>query len=900
MVIGMEKQRAQFYFRMQTASCLAFWVMQISIPTSALAQTVWDSFELNIPEPTIYWVDTSAGLLTPSLRKESDTLQIKRHPEQLSSIEMDRRLILHLQGEASLEGVVERYGLNVLQPTRHQGVFVLQADTPIQALAAASNMRHDPDVLACYPVEKKPFQTRSQFAAKPDDPYYERQWHLEQRDSVTLQLSGVDLNVRGAWPMSQGEGVRLAVVDTGVDLNHPDLSGQINADFNHNFINGSRDGNPMTGSLFHGTAVAGLIGAAAGNQVGITGVAPGAELSSWVIFGLGGSIADSLQLSEMYETDNEAVPVQNHSWGNAFPEQEGPSFLERLSISNAFHHGRSGKGIVMVRAGGNDRNSGSLHPGLGDVNDDGYTSMHTAIAVAAVDRTGRATTYSNWGAALLVAAPGGELDDGLFTTDVLGSRGFNQDQGAFGGDYIPNERGFIGTSAAAPLISGLAGLALSVNPDLSARDVQQILLASARHVFEEDPDLVTNAAGFRHSHNVGFGIPDAAEVVRLARTWVPRGPLEISSITTQLRKDIPNHGLRLKAIGDTVPDDLKDVPASTTMGIQPDVPTGFLEMSFQNRAIDPIADDLTGKGALVRRGTTTFDEKIRNAANAGAQFVVIYNHQLEDELIRMAGTDYTPLPAFFISREHGEPLSELVENDPSVRMQLEMNFALYEIEVKDTFICEHVELIVDSDHTSRGQLRIVLESPSGTRSVLQRLNFDQSSGPLRWAYRTTRHFYEPTAGIWKVYITDQDEPDTGAIRSMRLTILGTEINDSDDDGLDDGWEQSHFGNLDATALDDPDEDGSQNAREQLLGTHPLESDFHLEVALDYLDEEHLRLSWPSRPGKQYEVRTVATSTATLQPLTVITSHSTNSEWILKVDAFKEQFFQVTELAEDDR
>jgi hypothetical protein len=94
-------------------------------------------------------------------------------------------------------------------------------------------------------------------------------------------------------------------------------------------------------------------------------------------------------------------------------------------------------------------------------------------------------------------------------------------------------------------------------------------------------------------------------------------------------------------------------------------------------------------------------------------------------------------------------------------------------------------------------------------------------------------------------------------------------------------------------LDDPDEDGSQNAREQLLGTHPLESDFHLEVALDYLDEEHLRLSWPSRPGKQYEVRTVATSTATLQPLTVITSHSTNSEWILKVDAFKEQFFQVT-------
>jgi len=900
MVICMVKQQAQFRFWKKSVTRLVLGMVQFGLLSMAMAQTEWIPFELNTPDPVTYLVEPSAGLLSPSLVNGAETLLIKRQPDQTHSTEVDRRLILHLHDASALDELMTRYGLEFLQKTNHPGVFVLQADTPFQAIATASNLRNEDAVSACYPVEKKPFQPLSNFASKPDDPYFDRQWHLEQRDDESLQLIGVDLNVRGAWPVTRGESVRLAVVDTGVDLDHPDLSGQIKSDFNHNFINGSNDGNPMTSSLFHGTAVAGLIGATSNNQLGISGVVPGADLSSWVIFGLGGSIADSLQLSEMYETDNEDVAIQNHSWGNAFPEQEGPSFLERLSISNAFHHGRSGKGIVMVRAGGNDRNSGSLHPGLGDVNDDGYTSMHTAIAVAAVDRSGKATTYSNWGACLLVAAPAGELDDGLFTTDVLGSRGFNQNTGSFGGDYIPNERGFIGTSAAAPLVSGLAALALSINPDLSARDVQQILLASSHHVFEDDPDLKANGAGFRHSHSVGFGIPDASEVVRLAQIWKPRGELEISSITTQLRKDIPNHGLRLKVTGDTVPDDLRDVPASTTMGIQPDVPTGFLEMSFQNRAIDPITDDLTGKGAFIRRGTTTFDEKIRNAANAGAEFVVIYNHQIEDELIRMAGTDYTPLPAFFVSREHGEPLSELVENDPSVRMQLELDAALYEIEVKDTFICEHVELIVDSDHTSRGQLRIVLESPSGTQSVLQRLNFDSSNGPLRWAYRTTRHFYEPSAGIWKVFITDQDEPDTGAVRSLRLTILGTEINDSDDDGLDDEWEQSHFGNLDATALDDPDEDGSQNAREQLLGTDPLESDFHLEVALDYLDEEHLRLSWPSRPGKQYEVRTVATSTATLQPLTVITSHSTNSEWILKVDAFKEQFFQVTELAEDDR
>lgn len=897
----MEKQRKRYTFRGELDAWLFIWVMQVCMVPMALAQSGWISFELKTPEPSIYWVKTNTDLLTPALNAGIDTLEIKRHPEHHYSIKVDRRLILHLNAEEALKGLLDRFGLEILKETKHPMVYVVQADTPLQALSTASNMRTEPSVLACYPVEQKPYQTRSQFAAKPDDPFFDHQWHLEQRDPETFQLSGIDLNVRSAWPVSRGENVRLAVVDTGVDLKHPDLSGQIDTPFNHNFINGSGDGSPMTDSLFHGSAVAGLIGAASNNQMGISGVAPGASLASWVIFGLGGSIADALQLSEMYETSNDEVSVQNHSWGNAFPEQEGPSFLERLSISNAFHHGRSGKGIVMVRAGGNDRNSGSFHPGLGDVNDDGYTSMHTAIAVAAVNRNGRATSYSNWGACLLVAAPAGELDDGLFTTDVVGSRGYNTDTGSLGGgDYIPNDRGFIGTSAAAPLVSGMAGLALSVNPDLSSRDVQQILLASARHVFEEDPDLTTNGAGFRHSHHVGFGIPDAGEVVRLAQNWKPRPELQFSSITTQLRHDIPNHGLRLKVTGDTVPDDLKDVPASTTMGIQPDSPTGYLEMSFQGRATDPITDDLTGKGAFIRRGTTTFDEKIRNAANAGAEFVVIYNHQIEDELIRMAGTDYTPLPAFFVSRENGEPLSELVENDPTVRMQLEMNSAVYELEVKDTFICEHVELIVDAGHTSRGQLRIVLESPSGTRSVMQRLNFDTSNGPVRWAYRSTRHFYEPSAGIWKVSITDQDQPDAGVVLSLRMTILGTEIDDSDDDGLDDGWEQAHFGNLEANATDDPDADGSWNAREQLLGTDPLESDFQLKVGLDYLDEDHLRLSWPSRPGRQYEVKSVVSNTATLQPLTVITSHSTNSEWILKLDAFKEQFFQVIELSEELR
>lgn len=868
---------------------------------------IWDAdvqaqalmkFELKTPEARTYWVDQTTDMLGPALKPPSRTLELRKNPSDLHGSIIDHRLIVHLAEAVSIDELIKPWGLELLQSLHFPGVHVLAASSPYQAMTIAGAWANMPEVLACYPVEQKKMKLKNRFAPRPNDPFFSNQWYLEQRNTINFLSEGGDINIRSAWPISRGQGVHIAVVDTGVDQDHPDLALALNSDFDRNFITGARDGNPVSQTFFHGTAVSGLIAASSGNNEGIAGVAPLASLSSWVIFGFGGNIADSLQLSEMYETSNEQISIQNHSWGNAYPEQSGPSFLERLSLSNAFHKGRSGRGIVMVRAGGNDRTSGDFHPGLGDVNDDGYTSMHQVIAVAATRRDGRATSYSNWGASILVAAPGGEVRDGLFTTDVMGDGGFNMDTDSLGdGDYISNEVGFIGTSAAAPLISGLSGLVLSVNPEFSVRDVQQIVLASARHVFLDDPDMAGNGAGFKHSHHVGFGIPDAGEALRLAQNWIPRDELSIVSRESKLSKIIPDHGLRLKVQGNTVPDDLKDIPASTTMGIQPDEPTGFFPMSFQGRGIDPITEDLTGKGAIIRRGTTTFHEKIINASNAGASFAVIYNNQNEDELIRMAGTEYTPLPAYFIAREQGEPLSVLVESDPTVRMQLEMNSADYSFNVSETLICEHVELVVDADHPSRGQLRIVIQSPSGTRSVLQRLNFDDSQGPIHWAYRTTRHFFEPSAGVWKVSITDQDENQIGAIRSLNLNILGTEIIDSDSDGLDDEWEMTQFGNLASTAKEDPDDDGAQNAREQLLGTSPLISDLNLEMNLDFLDKEHIRLSWQSRPNHLYEVISLQLNGNSPDSIGTVRSRSYRSEWVVKLDKKFKKFFQVIERAE---
>src|SRR5690606_12359166 len=106
---------------------------------------------------------------------------------------------------------------------------------------------------------------------------------------------------------------------------------------------------------------------------------------------------------------------------------------------------------------------------------------------------------------LLVSAPGGEFGfPTVFTTDRQGELGYNTNPD---GDYTLNGGNFAGTSVAAPQIAGVAALLLSANTNLTYRDVQQILIQSARHTDLSDPDLTTNGAGFVVSHNVGFGIP---------------------------------------------------------------------------------------------------------------------------------------------------------------------------------------------------------------------------------------------------------------------------------------------------------------------------------------------------------------------------------------------------------
>src|SRR5207245_1262729 len=138
--------------------------------------------------------------------------------------------------------------------------------------------------------------------------------------------------------------------------------------------------------------------------------------------------------------------------------------------------------------------------------------------------------------------------------------------------------GFSGTSASVPQIAGVAALMLSVNPNLTYRDVQQILIFASRHFDLADPDLVINGAGFQVSHNAGFGVPDAGVAVSLAQTWINRPPLTSVTITATNPAAIPDDGLRVLVTGDGVPANLASVRTLPGLGPHADTPTPMLPL----------------------------------------------------------------------------------------------------------------------------------------------------------------------------------------------------------------------------------------------------------------------------------------------------------------------------------
>ena len=331
-----------------------------------------------------------------------------------------------------------------------------------------------------------------------EDLLYGCQWHLNN----THQFSGgagFDINAEEAWKTTLGEGVNVAIVDDGMHYAHRDLRDNVDESRNHAYYGSD----VFHASESHGTEVAGLV-AARDNSLGMRGVAPRATIYAYdlVAFGVDADDEQDAMIRNLEETG-----VSSNSWGfpdNGLPHSAPDTWLS--SIETGLLQGYGGKGISYVWAGGNGDQESD------DSNLDGRANHHGVIAVCAIDYTDTRSYYSEPGANLWVCAPshGDEAAPRIATTT--------------NGAYITD---FGGTSAAAPIVSGVVALMRSVNPALTWRDVKLILAASAR---KNDPGnsgweegalrYGSTTARYSFNHEYGFGMVDAAAAVDLAAAAV--------------------------------------------------------------------------------------------------------------------------------------------------------------------------------------------------------------------------------------------------------------------------------------------------------------------------------------------------------------------------------------------
>jgi len=374
------------------------------------------------------------------------------------------------------------------------------------------------------------------------DPLYPQQWHLKNTGQSAFSseggVAGIDLNVESLFNAGdRGHGVKVLVLDDGLDIRHPDLAANVDPARLRNFNADAADAadpTPRVADDAHGTAVSGIIAAAAQNDIGGRGIAPLASLGAGNLLDCGAWCQDN-QTQAVIEAYGGAPFsadswVINASYGSDLTAPDAADIdIEAAPIAN-FVNLRGGKGIVMVKSAGNAFGRFSVTGPDGKPADSGQcgpanahqlscqntafdleSTMPQVVTVGAVNARGVKSSYSTAGASLLVAGLGGEYGaanppapatagPALISTDLGGcDRGYSRagrDEWLYANDFdkpgsdtngkwnpqCDYTAAMNGTSAAAPTVTGVVALMLAGNPDLSWRDLRLILAKTARKI----------------------------------------------------------------------------------------------------------------------------------------------------------------------------------------------------------------------------------------------------------------------------------------------------------------------------------------------------------------------------------------------------------------------------------
>jgi len=308
-----------------------------------------------------------------------------------------------------------------------------------------------------------------------EEPLRYTQWYLYKDYSFYIEnniSSDANINLDKNTPYS-GIGIKIAIIDDGFDINHPELKGRIYA--KHNFSNVGTDDDISHTSTedHHGTAVAGII-ASNVDGYGIAGIAPNAQL---ILIKMPDSLSDDTLISMFNYAIEAGADVINCSWGT---NNVSPGITDYLN--NIAKNARDSKGIAIVFASGNENM---------DMSKD-ESAIKNIIGVGATDYQSLRTSYSNYGKELDIVAPGGGLyGPGITTIDPVGLNGISNDEyNRYNESNNGTNVSFIGTSASAPIVTGAIALMLEKNPNLTINDIFKIIQNNSDLIGENIPYIV--------------------------------------------------------------------------------------------------------------------------------------------------------------------------------------------------------------------------------------------------------------------------------------------------------------------------------------------------------------------------------------------------------------------------
>jgi len=345
-------------------------------------------------------------------------------------------------------------------------------------------------------------------SSPPNDEFYGNQWSIENQGYLG-GIADADMDVLEAWSCTSGSGIKIAIIDEGVDLSHDDLG--LNLLVGYDATDQDFGGAPdETVDDAHGTACGGIVAAVQNNNFGVSGVAYNSKILpirvAYSNSSTGGWVTTNSWLADgITWAYQNGADILSNSWGGG-----SPSSAINNAINNAVNNGRSGKGCLVLFSSGNDDGNISYPATRSEVVAVGATSMcDERKSPSSCD--GESWWGSNFGSQLDIVAPGVKI----YTTDISGAAGYSST------DYTSN---FNGTSSACPNAAAVAALILSVNSNFSGVKVREILEKSTDKISGYTYD--TQKVNGSWNNEVGHGRVNAQKAVQLsiAETLTTTGP----------------------------------------------------------------------------------------------------------------------------------------------------------------------------------------------------------------------------------------------------------------------------------------------------------------------------------------------------------------------------------------